>query len=318
MDYIEKFGLSARPFQLVPAPKFFVPLKEHRRVLGALLRRLEDDALGAALTGGAGLGKTSILAAFGDLMAKRQAVVLSIAVPIQATQNGALLDLIAQRLGLGSFDHAAEASLAIESFLTERPGSGRRFTIMFIDNAHGLSHTSIAQLLKLIRAVRVQGQPFAVVLAGRPALLSALNGGSITVSNAFAAASLKRLDSADQQSYVKGRLEIAGWTGKPALGAQFFDALDQVARGSPRAINYVMSRSLVEAALDGRREITGPDLIHAARELGQIRRRVRELDGRQAIAARRKTLQAVRSSIDEIAAQLKIQQARLAALEAER
>ena len=61
--YEERFGLSAKPFQLSPDAAFFYPSKEHKRALSFLEYGLSQADGFIVITGDVGTGKTTVVQA---------------------------------------------------------------------------------------------------------------------------------------------------------------------------------------------------------------------------------------------------------------
>src|ERR1700712_5843739 len=100
MMYDDHYGLSGRPFQLTPDPKFWFDSATHRKAMAYLGYGLAQGEGFIVITGDIGAGKTTLV---GHLMATidraRQTVVRLVSTQVEGDD---MLRLAAQGLGLAT------------------------------------------------------------------------------------------------------------------------------------------------------------------------------------------------------------------------
>ena len=59
--YLQHFGLTDRPFRIVPSPRFFFVSETHDEGRARILYGIRENSGFVVVTGGVGLGKTTVL-----------------------------------------------------------------------------------------------------------------------------------------------------------------------------------------------------------------------------------------------------------------
>jgi hypothetical protein len=78
---------------------------------------------------------------------------------------------------------------------------------------------------------------------------------------------LEPLGADETGRYVRHRLEIAGWQGKPALAEDLGAAVHGATSGVPRRINLLCGRLLLLGAVEGRERLDAADVAAVQAEL---------------------------------------------------
>ena len=145
--YEHYYRLTAKPFQLSPDPRFFFSSRGHKRALSYLRYGLKQGEGFIVVTGDVGTGKSTLVGALFQTLAKENVV----GTQIVTTQMGAsdLLRMVAAGFGL-PYERATKASLVsrLEEFFRGCAQDGRR-TLLVVDEAQGLPHKSIEELRML-------------------------------------------------------------------------------------------------------------------------------------------------------------------------
>jgi type II secretory pathway predicted ATPase ExeA len=136
--------------------------------------------------------------------------------------------------------------------------------LLIIEEAQNLSCQSLEEIRLLTCANPDTQTPFSLVLAGDEDLLPRLELGvnRALLSRLGFCIALPRWQPAALKEYLQARLNEVGIHAHP-FEASALELIVQSAQGTPRNLNTLLQRSLENAALENRREISTQD-IHAA------------------------------------------------------
>lgn len=248
--YSDHFGLTGRPFQLTPDPRFWFESATHKKAMAYLGYGLAQGEGFIVITGDIGSGKTTLV---GHLLETVDLVRVH-AVRIVSTQieGDDMLRLAA--LGLGVSDEGEKSKLLarIEASIDERARGGQR-TLLIVDEAQNLPHSSLEEL-RMLSNFQAGGKAILqILLLGQPELRNRLNHDEALEQlrqRVIATHHLTPMKPAEVEPYVLHRLDCVGWTGRPAFQTATFEAIYRHSGGIPRKINTLMTRLLMMASLD--------------------------------------------------------------------
>ncbi len=255
------YGLSGRPFQLTPDPRFWFESATHKKAMAYLGYGLQQGEGFVVVTGEIGAGKTTLAS---HLLATVDPARVD-AIRIASTQIGGTdaLRLVAQGFGLPNEGvEKAHLLTAIEAHVVERARAGQR-VLLIVDEAQNLPQDSLEELRMLSN---IQGPDRALVqmlLLGQPEFRERLNNAPELEQlrqRVIAAHHLTAMEPEEVGPYVLHRLGLVGWSGSPAFSQPTFAALYRATGGLPRKINTVMTRALMLGDLDAAPAITA-DMI---------------------------------------------------------
>ncbi len=259
----DHYGLTGRPFQLTPDPRFWFESATHKKAMAYLGYGLQQGEGFVVVTGEIGAGKTTLAS---HLLATVDPSRVN-AIRIASTQVGGMdvLRLVAQGFGLPS-EGAEKAQLLarIEAHVVERARAGQR-TLLIVDESQNLPQDSLEELRMLSN---IQGTDRALVqtlLLGQPEFRERLNTAPELEQlrqRVIAAHHLTAMDADEVGPYVLHRLGLVGWNGTPSFSEPTFAALFRATSGLPRRINNVMTRVLMLGNLEQAPAITS-DMIDA-------------------------------------------------------
>jgi general secretion pathway protein A len=259
----DHYGLTGRPFQLTPDPRFWFESATHKKAMAYLGYGLQQGEGFVVVTGEIGAGKTTLAS---HLLATVDPARVH-AIRIASTQVGGMdaLRLVAQGFGLPSEGREkAQLLAAIEAHVTERARAGQR-TLLIVDESQNLPQESLEELRMLSN---IQGTDRALVqtlLLGQPEFRERLNTAPELEQlrqRVIAAHHLTAMEPEEVGPYVMHRLQLVGWNGTPSFSPPAFAALYRATGGLPRKINNVMTRALMLGNLERAPAIT-PDMIEA-------------------------------------------------------
>jgi general secretion pathway protein A len=239
--YVRHYGLSARPFQLGAARRFFYPCRAQRVALHRLVETLAAPGGLALLSGDPGLGKSTLLDTLASLLSGR-------------------------RLDLVRIDGREPVAPQLSASAGE-PGAWAGRFLLLIDDAENLGEQDFGLLPELLD--RDDTVPAHAILAGGPSLEQtlALPGAGSIRDRLITAHEMGPLGPEEIRPYLEHRLRRAGWTGAPAFTDAVSEAVHHHTRGNPRAVNLLMSRVLLLGALDRMTTIDRAAVDRAAAEI---------------------------------------------------
>ncbi|HVJ42075.1 MAG TPA: AAA family ATPase [Dongiaceae bacterium] len=251
--YEQFFGLTGKPFSLLPDADFLYMSRRHRMALNLLDYGITTQAGFVVITGEVGAGKTTIVRRF--LRGDHEG--LTVGVVTNASSGfGNLMSLIAMAYGL---EHRQLDTIALYNqfieFLVAQYGAGKR-TLLVIDEAQNLSVDMLEDLRMLSNVNNEKDQLLQVVLVGQPELLAVLKQPELRQFAQRIAVHyhLEPLGYKETTSYIRYRLSVVG--GRPEL----FDNLACVAAhyftgGVPRLLNLLCDLALVYAFAEEMRHV---------------------------------------------------------------
>lgn len=239
------FGLSAKPFSLLPDASFLFFSKRHKRVVNLLEYGTLTQSGFMVITGDVGAGKTTIIRHF----LKHLEPTVSVGVITNPSKTiGSLLGWIATAFDIEAKD-SEQVTLynAFIEFLLAQYGKGRR-TVLIIDEAQNMTAQMLEDLRMLSNVNNERDQLLQIILVGQPELLITLKRDDLRqfVQRISVHCHLTSLTAAETAAYIRHRLSVVG--GAPGL----FDdvacaAIYYFTYGVPRLINLLCDHALMYA-----------------------------------------------------------------------
>jgi len=251
------YGLSSKPFQLNPDPKFYYSSKPHRRARSYLVYGVMRGEGFIVITGEVGAGKTTIVRDLLDSLENGSVL----AAHLVSTQLGAddALKLVCAAFGVPLRPGAGKADMlmALEAFFITQTTQGKR-CLLIVDEAQNLQQYAVEELRMLSNFQFGDQALLQTFLIGQPEFRDMLQGpGMLQLRQRITArCHLGALDEDDTRAYIQHRLKCAGATDKPVFGPGVFHAIHQHAGGIPRRINTLCDRLLLQGYLSESAEIT--------------------------------------------------------------
>lgn len=269
--YEAHFGLSQLPFRLAPDSSFYVDAAPHRAAIAAMLDELRDGQAFVPLVGEFGVGKTTIARRLLDEVRGARRVIGEL--PGVRIEGDDVFDRVGEALGLG-----ATPVEQLRHELEELARGGRE-ALLLVDDAHRLEADALTSLRQLTE-LRIDGHAaLQVLLVGRflPAGVEALRRGGQTLE-VGAPVRVEALDAAGTRAYVLERLDLAGWSGRPAFSSDTTAEIHACCNGNPARINRLCGHVLLQLYVEGRDDLD-PRIVRAVDAMMRS-----ELDGEPADA----------------------------------
>jgi putative secretion ATPase (PEP-CTERM system associated) len=246
----DPYGLSDRPFQLTPDPRFYFESATHRKAMTYLGYGLAQGEGFIVVTGEVGTGKTMLV---GRLMATIDRSRLT-AINLVSTQleGEDILRIVALALGVAT-DVAAKGQLLarIERFLHEQARGGKR-TLLIVDEAQNLPVSALEEL-RMLSNFQYGGQALLqIFLLGQPEFRDALAQPRFEQlrQRVIATHHLTPMTPDEVAPYVLHRLACAGWKGTPRFTQNAYDAFHRYSDGVPRRLNMLAGRVMLQGAIE--------------------------------------------------------------------
>ncbi|MBM6578410.1 AAA family ATPase [Microvirga sp. SRT01] len=250
------WGLTDRPFQLTPDPRFWFETATHRKAMAYLGYGLAQGEGFIVVTGDIGAGKTTLL---GHLLEtidhQRLNAIKLVSTAIEADD---LLRICATQLNVDAAGLSkAELLVAIERGLHAVARTGRR-TLLIVDEAQALPVSAVEELRMLSNFQAGGHALLQILLLGQPEFRDRLHGLEQLRQRIIAIHHLDPMGEHEVEDYIAHRLSVVGWTGRPDFADDAFTAFYEGSGGVPRRLNLLAGRVMLHAAL------TDLDLIDGA------------------------------------------------------
>jgi general secretion pathway protein A len=246
--YAAYFGLKENPFNLSPEPRYLFLSEHHRDALNCLIYGIKEKKGFVLLSGGIGLGKTTICR---SLLESLDDSVETALIFNTAISDMDLLETVLTEFGIKSRKSSKTKKTyidALNKFLLKNFGEGKT-AVLLIDEAQNLTHGVLEQLRMLSNLETQREKLLQIILIGQPELsdtlmlpvLRQLNE-RITVRYA-----LPPLSPREVRNYIEHRLKVAQGPGSLTFTDGAFNLIYNFSEGIPRRINALCDRALLIA-----------------------------------------------------------------------
>ena len=247
--YAGFFGLSKRPFTLVPDPDFLFWSAQHRRAFAVLEFGVMSRAPITLITGDVGAGKTTLVHA---LLARMTDEVRVGLISNAQGDRGELLQWAMNALGMDLHESESYVQMfrRLQDQLIEDYAAGRRVILIF-DEAQNLSKRGLEELRMFTNINSNQDELLQLILVGQPELRATIQAPDMRQLAQRVAANfhLEGLDEANTAEFIAHRLRLAGGTGEE-FSAEAAALVFRVTLGVPRLVNQLCDLAMLYAWSD--------------------------------------------------------------------
>ena len=252
--YLSFYGLTEKPFNATPDPKFLYMSPAHREALAQLLYGTQERKGFIALTGKVGTGKTTLLHALCQRLNGQSAVsfVVNSALPFDQ-----FLEYVLEDLGINKVaESRAQRLIALNKFLIEQQRAGQN-TVLIVDEAQNLDPLTLEQIRLLSNFETPTNKLLQILLVGQPELKSRLNLPELRQLKQRIAlrCQIPALTLEETRSYIRTRLRIAGARDLGLFVDSAVGRISAYSGGIPRLINTVCDHCLLFGYADQKRRI---------------------------------------------------------------
>jgi general secretion pathway protein A len=252
--YEDFYGLTERPFTLLPDPDFLYLSPQHKLARAYLEYGINQRVGFVVLTGEVGTGKTTLIKSLLKSRERNQRLGV-----LYQTSVGAqdLLELLLREFEVRGHHSSRTARLAaFNQFLLTAYGRGEHVVLM-VDEAQNMGLEALEEI-RLLSNLQTEKEPLLqVILVGQPGLRERLRHPALRQLAQRVAVHyhLSPLNQIETKEYVNFRLARAGGSGIFTDSA--LDKLYEYTKGVPRRLNSWCDLALVAGYADGRNEIDG-------------------------------------------------------------
>ncbi|MEO0437616.1 MAG: AAA family ATPase [Pseudomonadota bacterium] len=265
--YDRFYGFSEEPFRLSPDHHFAYQhrgYKKARAYMAYAFMRAEGFVM---VTGRPGTGKTTLVGALMEDLAKERAQVANLV--CSQLQADDLLKMVAYEFGVDI--NIADKGMLLQHLsrqLQKWHREGRR-ALLIVDEAQDLSVSAMEEL-RLLTNIQVSGKPLLqIFLLGQPELRELILRPEMEQvhQRIVAASHLQPLEPDETEQYIRHRLEAVGWNGDPAISKTVYPLVFKFSEGIARRINLICSRLMLHGSVEQLHRIGVEDVRSVVEEL---------------------------------------------------
>jgi general secretion pathway protein A len=241
--YESFYGLTEKPFTLLPDPDYLYLSPKHQRALTLLEYGMMNQAGFSVICGDTGAGKTTLirrlLAELGDDT--------TVGLITNTHQSfGDLLNWVLMAFGIESDGkNKSQMHQIFIDFLIDQYANNNH-TVLIVDEAQNMNADTLEELRMLSNINADKDQVLQVILAGQPALRDTLRKPELMqfAQRISVDYYLESLSKEETKLYINHRLNVAG-AGKQIFTEAACDAIYRYSGGTPRLINLLCDTTLV-------------------------------------------------------------------------
>lgn len=253
--YSACFGLTERPFSLLPDPDFIFWSKAHLQAYTMLEYGVLTRAPITLITGEVGAGKTTLLYQFLKSVGKDVKIGL---ISNAHGDRGELLRWVLMALGQSAPSDATYVDLfaAFQAHLIDEYARGQRVILIF-DEAQNLSPESLEELRMFTNINSNKDELLQLVLVGQPELRDIIRRPEMRQFAQRVASSfhLRAMDKKTVRKYIAYRLKVAGAL-RNFFSPAATDLIYEVTNGVPRLVNQLCDLAMVYASVRGGKSVS--------------------------------------------------------------
>ncbi len=268
--YQDYFGLSEKPFDLTPDPKYLYLSPKHKEVLAHLVYGIQENNGFLKIVGEVGTGKTMICRSFLRELHADFSIAYIFNPGIDELE---LLQTINAELGLPSESTSKKKLMdLLNTFLLVERKKGNR-VVVIIDEAQDLLPSVLEQLRLLSNLETETEKLIQIVLIGQPELDKVLAAEELRQLKQRITIQweLLPLNLEETRGYIQHRLNVALGKGKVELTRPGTELIFRYSKGIPRMINVISDRALLIAYTQNTKNINCKIIRKAANDIGGLK-----------------------------------------------
>ncbi|SLM30638.1 Secretion ATPase, PEP-CTERM locus subfamily [Desulfamplus magnetovallimortis] len=267
--YTQFYGLTEKPFGLVPNPAYLYLSSRHQNALTYLEYGLAEKVGFIMLTGDIGMGKTTLVRHILNKVESEMEVAVIFNTMVLSND---LLHLILSEFEI-PFDSGLTKGAALEllyKYLIDCYSSGKK-VLLIIDEAQNLSHEVLEEIRMISNLQTDDEMLIQIMLVGQPELKEKIASPALRQFAQRIAVSyhLSPMEEDETLNYIAHRIKVAG--GDPDLFEK--DALTMIINASggiPRVVNLLCDACLVYGFADSLEHISANVIEQVISDKGGI------------------------------------------------
>ncbi len=244
--YRSFFGLTEKPFNVTPDPRFLFFSKSHEEALGHLIYGIKERKGFIEITGEVGTGKTILCRSLLDELDKdvRTALILN-----PSLSEIELLKMINGDFGIGDKGNTKKELIDnLNKFLLDQLSEGKN-AVLIIDEAQNLEPQIMEQIRLLSNLETASEKLIQIILVGQPELRENLALPNLRQLNQRISVRyhIKALEMEEIGRYIYHRLAVAGSRGDIKFTSSAIESIYVYSQGIPRKVNILCDQALLAA-----------------------------------------------------------------------
>ena len=264
--YEQFFGLSERPFDLTPNPRYLVLTPVHREAISNLEYGMASRKGITLLLGEAGAGKTLVIQ---TAVERQPSTTHCVHLHNPALTRHEFVEMLAARFGLSEQARHSKAALLLElEALLRRRHEANETTVLVVDEAQTLPPDLLEEVRMLANIETRTEKLLSVIIAGQPELARRMNEEAFRQLKQRVAlrCELRPLSLPEGVAYIATRIRCAGGLAAQAFTREAVTMIHERAQGIPRTINVIADNAMVTAFGMGQRPVNSETVREVCRD----------------------------------------------------
>ncbi len=242
--YEKYWGLSEKPFENTPNPRFMYYSKKHEEALTRLLYAIKEEKGAAMLTGEYGSGKTILSRIIIDELIKNKIYEVALIIHPQLTPTQFIQEIIYQLKNEHANGSKPQLLHTMQDIIYKNYGEQKK-TVILIDEAQIIKSQETLEELRLFLNFQLNDKfLITLILIGQPELLNKVKAIPQLEQRLGIKYHLVALDEREEEEYIKYRLSIAG-VQTEIFNKEAMEVIYRYSKGLPRKINNICDMCLL-------------------------------------------------------------------------
>ena len=239
------YHLKKEPFHITPDPEFLFLSPSHKQALGSIIYGVRNRKGFILITGEVGVGKTTILRSYLEVVAKQKTKIIYIFNSNVSFEN--LLKTIYKELGLEpKSDDPVEMLDGLYQVLMDEFKQGN-VVLLIVDEAQNMPVETLENLRMLSNLETSKEKLLQIVLTGQSEFEKILNRHELRQLKQRVAirSTIVPFTEVESMAYIKHRLARVTLNGSPAFTSRALRRIAREAKGNPRTLNILCDNALI-------------------------------------------------------------------------
>ncbi|MCX5680005.1 MAG: AAA family ATPase [Candidatus Omnitrophica bacterium] len=242
--YEKYWGLTEKPFENTPNPRFMYYSKKHEEALMRLLYAIKEEKGAAMLTGEYGSGKTALSRIVIDELIKDKIYEAALITHPQLTPVEFIQEIIYQLKNEHVKGSKPQLLHMMQDIIYKNFNEGKK-TVILIDEAQIIKNKETFEEVRLFLNFQLNDRfLITLVLIGQPELLAKIRSIPQLKQRLGVKYHLSGLNNVETAEYIKHRLSVGG-SKMEIFTQEAVEVIYEYSKGLPRSINNVCDMCLL-------------------------------------------------------------------------